>query len=80
MLNVPTDARLHERLALPDPVRLDGVRVQDVLLEDRLTIALNPFRPVTDIAEVPAEPEFTVTDVGLAVIEKSWDAKVTVTV
>lgn len=68
---VLTGVKLHERLALPDPVTLEGVRVHDVLFDDKLTIEANPFRPVTVIVEVPMEPALAATDVGLAVIEKS---------
>ncbi len=68
---VPANAKLHERLELPDPVRLEGVRVHAVLFDDKLTIPANPFRPVTTMVEVPTEPALTVTEAGLAVTEKS---------
>jgi hypothetical protein len=42
------------------------------MLEVKLTIPLNPLRAVTVMVEVPATPAFTVTDVGLAEIVKSW--------
>ncbi len=70
-VSVPTGAKLQERLAPPDPVTLDGVIVQAVLFDDKLTIPANPFRPVTVMADVPAELALTVTDAGLAEIEKS---------
>jgi len=70
-LIVLTDTKLQERLALPDPVMVEGVRVQAGLFDDRLTTAVNPFRAVTVIVEVPAEPALTGTEVGVAVIEKS---------
>ena len=79
-VSVPTGAKLQERLAAPDPDTLDGVMVQDVLFEDKLTTAANPFRPVTVMADVPAEPALTVTVAGLADMEKSWAVNVTVTV
>jgi hypothetical protein len=50
---------------------LDGVIVQAVLFNDKLTTPAKPFRPVTVIADVPTEPALTVTDVGFAEIEKS---------
>jgi len=78
--NVPTGVKLQERLAAPDPVTLDGVMVQEVLFDDKLTTAANPLRPVTVMADVPAEPALTVTVAGLADIEKSWAVKVSVTV
>jgi hypothetical protein len=68
---VLTGVKLQERLAPPDPVTVEGVRVHAVLFDDRLTAAPNPFRPVTLIVDVPTEPAFTATDVGLAVIKKS---------
>ena len=80
IVSVPTDAKLQEKLAAPDPVTLDGVMVQAVLFDDRLTTAGNPLRPVTVMADVPAEPALTVTVAGLAEIEKSWAVKVTVMV
>ena len=70
-VSVPTGAKLQERLAPPDPVTLDGVTVQAVLFDDKLTSPANPFRPVTVMADVPTEPALTVTDVGFAEIEKS---------
>ena len=70
-VSVPTGAKLQERLAPPDPVTLDGVIVQAVLFDDKLTSPANPFRAVTVTADVPAEPALTVTDAGLAEIEKS---------
>jgi hypothetical protein len=76
---VVTGVKLQERLALPDPVTVAGVRVQAVLFEDKWTTAPNPFRPVTVIVDVPAEPALTATEVGLAAIEKSWEVKVIVT-
>jgi hypothetical protein len=70
-LIVLTDAKLQERLALPDPVTVEGVRVHAGLFDDKLTIEANPFRPVTVIVEVPTEPALTDIEVGVAVIEKS---------
>jgi len=70
-VSVTTGAKLQERLAPPDPVTLDGVIVQAVLFDDKLTTPANPFRLVTVMADVPDEPALTVTDAGLAEIEKS---------
>ena len=53
---VLADEKLHERLELPDPVRLEGVIVQAVLFDDRLTTPANPFSPVTVMVEVPTVP------------------------
>lgn len=66
-----TVVKLQERLALPDPVTVPGVRVQAVLFDDKLTIEANPFRLVTVIVDVPIDPALTATEVGLAAIEKS---------
>lgn len=70
-VSVLTGVKLQERLALPDPVTVEGVRVQAVLFDDKLTIEANPFRPVMVMVDVPTEPALTATDVGLAAIEKS---------
>jgi hypothetical protein len=78
-LIVLTDAKLQDRLALPDPVTVEGVRVHAGLFDDKLTTEENPFRPVTVIVEVPTEPALTGSEVGVAVIEKSWGVKVIVT-
>jgi hypothetical protein len=75
---VLTDVKSHERVPLPDPVRLVGVTVQAVLLDDRLTTPSKPFRPVTEMFEVPVEATLTATELGLADIVKSWTVKVTV--
>jgi hypothetical protein len=80
IVKVPTTAKLQVRFALPEPVMLDGVRAQAVLLDARLTGPAKPFKLVTVILDEPADPAFTVRDVRLAVIEKSWTARVTVTV
>jgi len=77
---VPTEAKSHERVPLPDPVTGAGVTLHAVLLVDRLTIPRKPFSPVMAMFDVPAEPVLTVTEVGLAAIEKSWTINVTVTV
>lgn len=62
---------MQDRVELPEPVTLVGARVQEVLLVVRDTTPANPFRPVIVIVEVPADPAFTVTLVGLAAIVKS---------
>ena len=76
---VLTDEKSHERLPLPDPVTLEGVTVHNVLFEKRPTIPAKPFSPVTVMVETPEAPALTVTELGLADIEKSWTVKVTVT-
>jgi hypothetical protein len=64
-------------------VTLVGVRVQarpvdGETTEVRLTTSLKPCRAVTVIVEVPETPARTVTEVGLAVIVKSWTVSVRV--
>jgi len=46
--------------------------VQEVLFVARLTEPAKPLNAVIVIVEVPAVPATTVTEVGLAVIAKSW--------
>ena len=76
---VPVLVKVHDNVLVPEPVMVNGLRVHAALLADRLTVPLKPLRPVTVIVEVPAELTFTVTDVGLALIVKSWTRNVTVT-
>lgn len=57
---------------------LPGVIVQAVLFVDRFTRPAKPSCAVTVIVEGPAEPALTVTETGLAAIEKSWTTKLTV--
>lgn len=68
---VPADANVHDSPELPDPVTLVGDREQEVLLVVRATAAVNPFRPVIVMVEVPPLPVFTATLVGAAVTVKS---------
>jgi hypothetical protein len=65
---IPAEAKLHERAELPEPVRLVGLRVHDVLLVVRLMMLANPFNAVTDIVDVAGDPASTETPVGLAVM------------
>ena len=73
----------HERVDVPEPVTLVGVRVQvspvvGLMLDAMFTIPLKPLRAATLIVEVPATPALIVTVVGLAEIVKSWTLYVTV--
>jgi hypothetical protein len=77
--SVPADANVHERVKVPEPVTLVGDTVHEVLLVARLTTPAKPLSAVTVMVEVPAEPAFTVTLMGLSVIVKSWTTNVTVT-
>ncbi len=76
---VEAAANVQDRVALPEPVTLVGDTLHEVLFVARVTTPANPFTAVIVIVEVPAEPALTVTDVGLAVIGKSWTTNVTVT-
>lgn len=73
---VDAEANVHDRVELPEPATLVGVTVQEVLLVARFTRPANPFKAVIVTVVVPAEPARRVTDVGLAVIAKSWNLKV----
>jgi len=75
---VPVLVKVHDRVLLPEPGTVGGLSEHAALLAERLTVPANPLRPVTVIVEVPAELTFTVTDVGLAAIVKSWTMNVTV--
>ncbi len=77
--NVPAAANVQDKVALPEPVTLVGDTEHEVLFVVRLTTPAKPLIAVTVIADVPADPALTVTDVGLAAIVKSWTTKVTVT-
>jgi len=75
---VLAEAKVHERVALPDPVTLVGLAAQDVLSVAKLTIPAKPFCAEILIVDVPAFPALTVTVVGARLIVKSWIVKVTV--
>jgi len=76
--NVPAVVNVHDRVELPDPVTLVGETVHEVLLVVRLTTPANPFTAVTVMVDVAAVPGVNETAVGLAVMVKSWTAKLTV--
>jgi hypothetical protein len=68
---------LHDRVEVPEPVTLVGVRVQVRPVEGeadaaRPTTPLNPCKAVTVIVEVPETPARTVTVVGFDAKAKSW--------
>jgi hypothetical protein len=71
---------VQDRVALPDPVRLVGETLHEVLFVIRFTVPAKPLIGATVMVEVPADPMFRVTAVGLAVIAKSVTAKVIVAV
>ena len=67
---------MQDKVDVPEPARLVGVRVQ-VRPEEgdamavMLTTPLNPWMAVIVIVEVPGAPALVETDVGLATIVKS---------
>lgn len=69
---------MHERVLVPvEPnVTLVGERVQlspatGKIVEVSVTVPVNPWMFVTNTVEVPTDPAFTVTLVGLSATEKS---------
>ena len=62
---------MHESTELPDFVTLLGDVLQEVLLVERFTTPEKPFSADTEIVEVRGEPDRTVSEVGLALREKS---------
>jgi hypothetical protein len=73
------DENVQESTALPEPVMLIGVIVQEVLLMARLTMLAKPLTAPTVMVEVPAKFALTGMLVGFAVRVKSCASKVTVT-
>jgi hypothetical protein len=69
---VDAEANVQDSVALPEPVRLVGETVHEVLLVVILTTPAKPFNPVIVIVDVPAAPTLTVTAAGLPFIVKSW--------
>ena len=63
---------VHDRVTLPEPVTLAGVRLHPALSAVRLTTPLKPLTAVTVIVEIPDTPVLIVRLVGLAVTAKSW--------
>jgi len=69
---VKAEVKVHDNVALPEPVTLVGVTEHEVLLVVRPTTPANPFRPVTVMVDVAAVPGVKLTLDGLATIVKSW--------
>ena len=76
---MPVEVKVQDSVELPEPVRLVGESVHDVLLVVRLTTPANPLMAEAVIVEVPAAFTLTFTLVGLAAIVKSWTTNVRVT-
>ena len=58
---------MQDNVAVPEPVRLVGLTVHEVLLVDRVTTPENPSSAVTMILEAPAVLTLALTMDGLAV-------------
>jgi len=67
----PPAGKLQDRVEDPEPVRLMGDKLHEVLSATRFTTLGKPFRLVTVTVEIPTEPAGTVRDVGLAEMLKS---------
>lgn len=77
---LPVVVKVHDRVALPEPVTLVGETLHEaVVFVARVTTPAKPFWPVTVMPDVPAALTFTLTLVGLPPIVKSWTTNVTVT-
>jgi len=76
---IPEAANVQDKVELPNPFKLVGVIVHDVLLVVRLTSPAKPFSRVTVTVDLATVPAITVTVVGLAEIPKSWNLKVATT-
>jgi hypothetical protein len=74
-VNVPLVMAVHDRVEVPEPVTLVGLRVQVIPLLltvlVRLTAPVNPLTAVIVIVDVPAWFTLMATPVGLASIAKS---------
>jgi hypothetical protein len=72
---VPLVVAVHDRIEVPEPVTLVGLRVQVIPLRlivlVRLTAPVNPLTAVIVTVDVPGWLTFTATLVGLAAIAKS---------
>jgi len=73
---LPLVVAVQERVEVPEPVTLVGVRVHVIpvvglIVAVRLTTPAKPLTAVMVIVEVPAWFTFTLTLVGLAAIVKS---------
>jgi hypothetical protein len=62
---------VHESVALPEPVTVEGEMLHAVLFVVKLTTPAKPFEALTWIVEAAAVPAFVVRLVGLAVRLKS---------
>lgn len=69
---IEAEPKEHDRVELPEPTRLAGDAVHEVLLVARPTVPAKPFSPVVVIVEVRVVPALPVTLMGFTVIVKSW--------
>jgi hypothetical protein len=72
---VPLAVAVHDRIEVPEPVTLVGVRVHVIpprlIASVRLTVPVKPLTAVIVIVDVPDWLTFTATLVGLAATAKS---------
>ncbi len=76
IVNVPVTEGVHDRVVVPEFVKLEEVRLQAMLVDgddDSVSeiVPVKPFRNETVIVEVAADPVETDALVGLAVRLKS---------
>jgi hypothetical protein len=75
---VLADVKLHDSVALPEPVTLAGLVAHAVLFVAKPTMPAKPFSAEMVTVDVPAVPAFTMTVVGVRLIVKSWIVNVTI--
>jgi hypothetical protein len=68
---VAAAVNMHDSVALPEPVTVEGEMLHAVLFVVKPTTPAKPFEALTWIVEAPAVPAFVVRLVGLAVRLKS---------
>ena len=73
------ELKVQDSVAVPEPVTVPGVIVQEVLLVDKDTAPVNPSRGEMEIVDDPDAPAFSVRLVGLAEILKSGGGTVSIT-
>ena len=83
-VKVPLVVAVHDRVEVPEPVTLVGLRVQVIPLRliasVRLTAPVNPLTDVIVIVDIPAWSTLTATLVGVAERVRSTAVRMTVDV
>lgn len=79
-MNVPATLALHETVAVPDPVMLDGLIAPQVRpvggVSVRSTVPVNPFRAVTVMVDVADCPASTAAGEVAAIVKSGATVKV----